>query len=295
MRPPRRWIRGCGAHGGVPDAPRAAFGNPGSASHEYGEAASELVEAASSEVAAAVGAEPADSRLDLGRDRGEQPRHLRRRPLLPRRRPAYRDGAHRAQGGPRPVPRTRAARLARHLSRPTRDGVSTRAAGGGAQARHGAGLAHARQQRDRRDPGYRRDCGAVRASSATRGCTSMRRRASASARRFRRARHRSLSLSAHKAYGPKGAGALVGIAAARRASARRCVYGGGQERGCAPARWRRTRRSAWARRLRSPARRSSPSSARIARLEASGLWQRACAALGGVYLNGDARASYRTC
>jgi cysteine desulfurase len=37
-----------------------AFGNPGSASHEYGERASELVESARAEVAAAVGAQAAD-------------------------------------------------------------------------------------------------------------------------------------------------------------------------------------------------------------------------------------------
>ena len=36
------------------------FGNPGATSHDYGEAAGELVEAARSQVAAAVGAEPAE-------------------------------------------------------------------------------------------------------------------------------------------------------------------------------------------------------------------------------------------
>ena len=60
MRRPRRW---------TPRWPRAwrecltrdgAFGNPGSASHDYGEAASELVEAARAQVAAAVGAESAE-------------------------------------------------------------------------------------------------------------------------------------------------------------------------------------------------------------------------------------------
>src|SRR5258708_10278719 len=39
---------------------QGAFGNPGSASHDYGEAASELVEAARVQVAAAVRAAPAD-------------------------------------------------------------------------------------------------------------------------------------------------------------------------------------------------------------------------------------------
>jgi cysteine desulfurase len=37
-----------------------AFGNPGSVSHEYGDAAAELVEAARAQVAAAAGADPAD-------------------------------------------------------------------------------------------------------------------------------------------------------------------------------------------------------------------------------------------
>ena len=48
------------AHGGVPRGATASFGNPGSTSHAYGEAASERVEAARAEVAATVGAQPAE-------------------------------------------------------------------------------------------------------------------------------------------------------------------------------------------------------------------------------------------
>ena len=49
------------------------FGNPHSASHAYGRIAAEAIERARGEIAALIHADPRETRIHLGRDRGEQP------------------------------------------------------------------------------------------------------------------------------------------------------------------------------------------------------------------------------
>ncbi len=58
------------------------FGNPASRSHAFGWKAEEAVEEAREHVAALVELRSEGDRLDVGRDRGEQPRAQGRRALL---------------------------------------------------------------------------------------------------------------------------------------------------------------------------------------------------------------------
>ena len=120
----------------------------------------------------------------------------------------------------------------RDLSRAGRGGVLDPArGGGGAAAGYGAGVHHARQQRDRRDAGCRRDCGAC---ARERGSARLHVDAAQSVGKcavdFAALGIDLLSLSAHKSYGPKGSGpcSCLGGAALQL---KPILYGGGQERG----------------------------------------------------------------
>jgi cysteine desulfurase len=95
-------------------------------------------------------------------------------------------------------------------SRSTKDGrVDLARRRCGARRGDRPGVGDAREQRDRRDPGRRGEV-AAKARARARGCIPMRCRRWA---RFRSISKRSgvhaMTLSAHKLYGPKGAGALV--------------------------------------------------------------------------------------
>ncbi len=77
---------------------------------------------------------------------------------------AHRDVAHRASRRARRLPPARARRMRGHLPEAgRRRHRRARAGGGGAARRHAAGVADAREQRDRRRAGHRRDRAACRA------------------------------------------------------------------------------------------------------------------------------------
>ena len=100
--------------------------------------------------------------MDLGCDRVEQPGDQGRGPLPAEEGQAPDHLQDRTQGGAGHLPPAGARRLRGHLPRPAgRRPGRPRCAGGGHARRHHAGLADARQQRDRRDPGPRRDRRAV--------------------------------------------------------------------------------------------------------------------------------------
>ena len=110
------------------------------------------------QVAALVELRPEGNRVDVGRDRVDQPRGEGRRALLQGQGQASRHGPDRAQGHARHDARTRARGLRgdvprRGAGRPRRP----REVQGGAAPGHDRRVGDVRQQRDRRDPGHRRD------------------------------------------------------------------------------------------------------------------------------------------
>ncbi len=252
MRRPRRWTREVAARMAECLTREGAFGNPGSASHDYGEAAGALVEAARARGGRGGGGAGRRSRLDLGRHRGEQPRDFRRRQLLPR--------AAAGTSSPR-APSTRRCSI-RAGNSSAADGGSTylapdRRRRGGSRPRSAAALRpdtvlvsimHVNNEIGV-DSGHRRHRGDLRAASARRAaarrCGTERRQMR---RRFRGAGRRPVSLSAHKAYGPKGAGALVVSRRTRGVQLqRRCNSAADRSAACAPAPWRRIKWWAWER------------------------------------------------
>ena len=161
-----------------------AFGNPGSASHEYGEAASERVEAARAR--GGRGGRCAGRRHRVGPRAPPRPTTSRSSASPHYYRDAgqaHRHGAHRAQIGARSVPGARAARMARHLPRSRTATALLDPAQVAAALRPDTVLVSLMHVNNETGviQDIARDRGALRASRAARGCTSMRRRASASA------------------------------------------------------------------------------------------------------------------
>ncbi len=205
------------------------FGNP-SSQHAAGRRARALVEAARAAVAARVGA---PRRSDCcSRPGATEANNLALKGMLPAAAPrarASRHVAHRAQVGAGCGASARGSKASRSRTsgrcrRQRRPSARRRAI----RARDDARLDHARQQRDRRDPGRERDRLVVpRARRAV--FTSTRRRASASCRcELGSAPIDLCSLTAHKLCGPKGVGALY---VAPTPCSRPQLHGGEQERG----------------------------------------------------------------
>ena len=194
------------------------FGNPGSASHAYGEAAS-----ASRRGGARAGGRGGRRRgrrrrVHLRRHRGEQPRDFRRRRSITgtrddtssRRAPSTNPCSIRARSS------SGAAGRVTYLV-PGRGGSPRSGArGGGRAARYGAGIHHAREQRDRRDPRCRGDRGSL-CPSGQRADTCRRRAERRQVRRrFCRVGDRLAVLVSAQGLRPERGGRPARVAAARR-------------------------------------------------------------------------------
>ena len=230
------------------DCLRREFANP-SSQHAPGKRARALVETARAQIAARIGAAPAAKSCSrraprsrtISRSSGVLARARRRaRPHLVTSRIEHKSvldtaRALEARGCRGDATSTRTRTVA---SRPTR--VARRS-----RARHGARVDHAREQRDRRDPGHRRDRAPCAASAACR-CTSMPRRASASCRSTSARWPWTCARSRRTRFAVRKASARCTSRARRARSPRRSTAASRSE-GCAPARSRRTRSRAWAR------------------------------------------------
>jgi cysteine desulfurase len=208
-----------------------AFGNPASASHGYGARARELVEAARAQVAAAVGAQPADviwtsgateannlALFGIAHYHAGQGRHL----ITSR-------TEHRAVLDP-------CRELARH-------GWQVTYLTPGPDGAIGAEQVAAALQADtvlvsvmhvNNETGVIQDIGAIAAVCARHGGARLHVDAAQSVGKvaldFTALGVDALSLSAHKAHGPKGVGALL-VSRARGVQLEARQWGGGQERG----------------------------------------------------------------
>jgi len=206
------------------------FGNPGSTSHVYGEAASERVEAARAEVAATVGAEPAEIIWTSG---ATEANNLA----------IFGVAQYNAQVG-RHIVTVRTEHKAvldpcRELERrgwrvtyltPDRSGVLDPAAVAAA-LRPDTVLVSVMHVNN--EIGVIQDIASIAALCARSGSARLHVDAAQSigkcAVNFSELGIDLLSLSAHKAYGPKGVGALV-VSRARGVQLKPLQYGGGQER-----------------------------------------------------------------
>src|SRR6202795_58620 len=209
---------------------QGAFGNPGSASHDYGEAASELVEAARVQVAAAVGAASADIVWTSG---ATEANNL-----------ALFGVAHYQRETGRHIVTARTEHKAvldpcRELERrgwrvtylvPGRGGLLDPAQVAAALKPDTVlvSIMHVNNE-----IGVIQDIAAIAAVCAAHGTVRLHVDAAQSVGKcpldFARLGLDLLSLSAHKAYGPKGVGALV-VSRARGVQLQALQFGGGQER-----------------------------------------------------------------
>ena len=209
---------------------QGAFGNPGSTSHDYGDAARALVEAARVQVAAAVGATPADVVWTSG---ATEANNLALFGVA---------NYQRESGGHIVTARTEHKAVldpCRELERRGRRVTYLKPGGGGLidPAQVAAAL-----QPDTRlvsimhvnnEIGVIQDIAAIAAVCAAHGTARLHVDAAQSVGKcpldFARLGLDLLSLSAHKAYGPKGVGALV-VSRARGVQLQALQFGGGQER-----------------------------------------------------------------
>ncbi len=207
------------------------FGNPGSTSHDYGEAAGELTEAARAEVAAAVGAEPAEVIWTSGATEADNlaifgTAHY------------YRDAGrhivtvrteHKAVLDPCLELERRGWRVT-NLT-PDREGMldPQQVAAALRPDTVLVSIMHVNNE-----TGVIQDIAAIASLCAQAGSARLHVDAAQSvgkcAVNFAALGIDLMSLSAHKAYGPKGAGALV-VSRRRGAQLQPFLYGGGQERG----------------------------------------------------------------
>ena len=207
------------------------FGNPGSTSHDYGEAASELTEAARAQVAAAVGAEPGEVIWTSGATEADNL--------------AIFGTAHYYRDAGRHIVTVRTEHKAvldpcRELERrgwrvtyltPDRDGMldPKQVAGALRPDTVLVSIMHVNNE-----TGVIQDIAAIALLCAQAGGARLHVDAAQSVGKctvnFAALGIDLMSLSAHKTYGPKGAGALV-VSRRRGAQLQPLLYGGGQERG----------------------------------------------------------------
>jgi len=209
---------------------QGAFGNPGSTSHDYGEAASALVEAARVQVAAAVGAAPADIVWTSGATEAnnlalfgvanyhrETGRHI-----------VTARTEHKAVLDPCRELERRGWRVTYLV--PGRGGLLDPAQVAAALRPDTVlvSIMHVNNE-----IGVIQDIAAIAAVCAAHGTARLHVDGAQSVGKcpldFARLGLDLLSLSAHKAYGPKGAGALV-VSRARGVQLQALQFGGGQER-----------------------------------------------------------------
>jgi cysteine desulfurase len=265
-----------------------AFGNPGSATHEYGERASELVEAARAEVAAAVGAQAADIVWTSG---ATESNNLAIFGIADYYRSAGRHivtarTEHKSVLDPCRELERRGWRVT-YLT-PGREGALDPAQVAAALTPETVlvSLMHVNNE-----TGVIQDLAAIAALCTQSGRARLHVDAAQSVGKcaldFGALGIDLMSLSAHKAYGPKGAGALA-ISRRRGVHLTPLMYGGGQERALRSGTLATHQAVGMGAAFALASAALEPELERVARLKER-LWH-ALSALGGVYLNGGARS-----